>query len=575
MKEYRSISQILFGFLPEQTADLRGGVWKVREWQNAQKRAVDQQRLKKELRKQAAPWAIKRLDDNYVNDLMGHHHVTVCVLNRSDGVKVDPFPEIWMCKSCSRIVHTPLNPCHCGHRHFGQLPFVGYHDACGAIRAPFIPRCPRHNDVEIRFPGTASAAEIEFLCPICGMLLRKGFGFAKCDCGGGPLKFTVHRAASVYTPRTFVMVNPPLHERTTRLLEAGGAPRALSWIISGMESRTYEEAGLTKDILRHQLLANGLSEKLVNETVERIAAAGELNDSASDVALTPDKLGAAEEEAVTVALALSESRMRISDLDREDLGARRQSLYRQSYQEALRHAGLESIELIDRFPILTGAFGYTRGGPEPGTSRLVPFRDRRDKYVVYADVVETEALFVRLRPSLIASWLRTNGFELKTWSDERSARIAILQAAEVPGMGDQKLDSTAGTALLTLIHSFAHRFLRLLAVYAGLERNSLSEFLVPLHGAFFIYAASRGDFVLGGLQAVFESELDRFLGEFYGSETRCPLDPGCTKVGGACIACLHIGEPSCRYYNRFLDRRTLTDHKRGYLQVVRDSNAPG
>jgi hypothetical protein len=72
-----------------------------------------------------------------------------------------------------------------------------------------------------------------------------------------------------------------------------------------------------------------------------------------------------------------------------------------------------------------------------------------------------------------------------------------------------------------------------------------------------VYAASRGDFVLGGLQAVFETSLNRFLDDFFTGEWRCALDPGCRSGGGACMACLHLGEPSCRWFNRFLDRSTL------------------
>jgi len=107
------------------------------------------------------------------------------------------------------------------------------------------------------------------------------------------------------------------------------------------------------------------------------------------------------------------------------------------------------------------------------------------------------------------------------------------------------------------VHSYAHRFIRLAAVYAGIDRNALSELLVPLHLGFYVYSASSGDFVLGGLQAVFESDLHGLLAAVVQDEHRCPLDPGCLHSGGACMACLHLGEPSCRYYNRFLDRSTL------------------
>jgi hypothetical protein len=70
--------------------------------------------------------------------------------------------------------------------------------------------------------------------------------------------------------------------------------------------------------------------------------------------------------------------------------------------------------------------------------------------------------------------------------------------------------------------------------------------------------------VLGGLQAVFENDLDHLLRDVVHSEHRCALDPGCATAGGACMACLHLGEPSCRYFNNYLGRSYLQGPA-GYL----------
>ena len=162
-----------------------------------------------------------------------------------------------------------------------------------------------------------------------------------------------------------------------------------------------------------------------------------------------------------------------------------------------------------------------------------------------------------MRPTRVADWLQRRGFALRPWDSEREARIAILEAVSIPRPGEPEDPGDPGSALLTLVHSYAHRFIRPAAVPAGTDRNALSELLVPLHLGFYVYAASSGDFVLGGLQAVFESDLHGLLAAVVHDEHRCPLDPGCLHSGGACMACLHLGEPWCRYYNRFLDRSTL------------------
>ena len=118
-------------------------------------------------------------------------------------------------------------------------------------------------------------------------------------------------------------------------------------------------------------------------------------------------------------------------------------------------------------------------------------------------------------------------------------------------------DGSIDQELFMLVHSYAHRAMRIGAKFAGIERSALAELLVPLHLGFFVYASPRGDFVLGGLQSVFESRLHDYVGAIVNDERRCPMDPGCGKATGACPACLHVGEPSCRWFNQLLDRRTL------------------
>jgi hypothetical protein len=521
------------------------------------------------LRRQAAPWQEKGTDGGYVADLLGNRGVRVYTLDKENGVNVEPFPRIWICKRCQRLSRSLETQCRCGYKGkepWAQLYFVGYHDACGAIQAPSIRRCKTHNDVKIVFPGTSSAAEIRFVCPQCDTVVQNGFGRMNCQCGQGALSYNVHRSSQVYTPRSVVVVNPPSREKLRRITEAGGPSKALSWMVDGMRTRTMDEIPNTRDSLRRQLLEQGLPLATVEQMLQVAEGSGALAAAEEEVALPADKRDDAEAEAVTVALAVSESRLRIQDLihatePTSELGL----LYRDQYPSALQEAGLVAVELLDKFPVLTGNYGYTRGNSEPGASRLVPFRHQSSDYVVYADVAETEALFLRLDPVKVADWLRKEGFSLPSFSDTRSASIAILQSAKVPGPGDTQDRYNMGTALLTLVHSYAHRFIRQTAVFAGIDRSALSELLVPLHLGIFVYTAARGDFVLGGLQAVFETELDALLRAVAREDYRCPLDPGCMRVGGACMACLHLGEPSCRYFNRYLSRRVLSKVN-GYLR---------
>jgi len=569
MRDSRSASQILFGFLPQQTVDANKGVWRVRGWRSPRiERAVDHGTLRKELCRLAAQWRATGMDGGFVNDLERGAKIEVLSLDERNGVELDQFPKLWVCNTCKRVHQSLGKKCECGSTKKGQLPFVGYHDKCGSLKEPFIKKCKEHKQVRYRAPGTATAKEIIFDCPICGVVIQKAFGFLQCDCGDGPLRFDVHRSASVYTPKSIVIVNPPSQEKIKSIIASGGKARALTWVINGMKEASVEEVETTVDMLRRQLIEQKIDEKLVEQMIAVASQSGQVpKDDKLNLDIDAVQLEDAEDQALTIALAVMNSRLRISDLIRDtdpysELGI----LYKDKYPVALQKAGLEAVELLDKFPVLTGQYGYTRGNGEPTESKLNTFRDRTGGYLVYADIAETEALFIKLSAVKVADWLNSRGFKLTPYSDEVSARIAILKSAELPKIGQPLDEITVGSEVFSLIHSYAHRFIRLGAAWAGIDRNSLSELLVPLHLGFYVYAAARGDFVLGGLQAVFESDLDKLLLDIRNGEHRCALDPGCAHSGGACMACLHIGEPSCRFYNTYLSRDVLSGQL-GYLSA--------
>lgn len=567
MKDSRSASQIQFGYLPEQTVDVRGGVWKVDYWNDPiREHAIDLRTLRDELIRAVAPWQAAGKDNGFTAALRADAQLELRKLNRSRGVTLRPFPRTWMCRRCNRLHRQKEGRCPCGATTArSQLPFVGYHD-CGRLKEPYFPPCPAHRQVAIRYPGTASAREIEFYCPVCNARIRKGLADnIPCECGDGAMTYTVHRAASVYTPRSIVIVNPPSTHRIEELGAVGGAARALEWVLGGMVERNATDIGATAESLRRQLQAAGLSPTLIERTVADAQRDGTLRGEPEPLPLTESQSAIALREAVLMALAAADSRFTLDDLQASvpavsDAGIR----YRESYGAAIKSAGLGAVELFDKFPVMVGQYAYTRGAPGPGQSTLRPFRSRAGVFTVYGEVAETEALLFMLSASRVWEWLRR--LELISGEhpeNERACRSALLQACDFPGW--QGGGNAAGQRLVVLIHSLAHRAIRLLAVHAGIERNSLSELLVPSHLGFYLYASARGDFVLGGLQAVFESELDTFLKSLLHDEHRCALDPGCERGGAACTACLHIGEPSCRMYNAQLSRTTLFGPE-GYLR---------
>jgi len=373
----------------------------------------------------------------------------------------------------------------------------------------------------------------------------------------------VHRSGAVFSPHYAVLVNPPDPAAAARLRASGGGARALEWVLEGLEGAGPGEGAQTTQGLEETLLQQGMTPEFAREVAQRALERGEVGQrsTAARLDLSVEVRERAQDEAISLTSAVAQGRVRIEDMVDGSTPPLR-TLYETAYQSSLRRSGLTNVELLTDFPVATLAFGFTRGGRDPAESTLVPFRDR-GTIRAYGLQAHTEALLFQLDPVKVISHLRGRAFNLTEAEDSRTARTELLRAVEIPHPADEDAQPL-GAAVVTLLHSYTHRLIRSLASTAGIERDGLSEYLLPHHMSLIIYAAARGAFVLGALQSVFETNLHTVLDQFVYGESRCPLDPGCRAGGGACMACLHLGEPSCRWFNRFLDRRVLFGES-GYL----------
>ena len=561
MKDTRSASQILFNLLPQQTVDLKGRVWKVDKWLDPLPVAVDPASVRRRLAAAMDPWRRTGNDGGNVDEVRSGADIEVVSLNTERGVHVERFPDIWVCRVCRRVQDSNKRNCRCGQHAWGQFHFVGFH-GCGWVGAPWIRRCPTHDDVTVNAPGSSSVRDLLFQCPVCNQDLMRGLGAGRpcpgCRGTNPGVSYNVHRAASVFTPHSITMVNPPRPEQLRELVASGGSARCLDWVIGGCAEDRPTSAPPTRASFIESLVGQGIPEVAAEAAANAAAASGEYQfantTSGNDIGLSPERLELCRDEALDIALAVHNGRRRARLMAGSGVPPALDELYRDSYLPALDRSCLEDVELIDRFPVLRGVYGYTRGGGPADANRLVTFRGNRGARRIYGDSSETEALYFRLAPVKVCEWLAARGLVSDLPGRASDARLTLLRAADIPGRGDEIRQETVGSALLTLTHSLSHRVVRQLSVLAGIDRESLAEYLVPRHLGFFVYAAPRGDFVLGGLQSVFETDLDVLLERVLTAETRCPLDPGCAHATGACLACLHLAEPSCTHFNRFLDR---------------------
>lgn len=552
MRDSRSRSQILFSLLPEQTVDLKGRIWKVTEWASPEYLQVDDRRMRAALIGELEHW--RGRDSGFAQGIRSGLELHVRSLNMDAGVLVKEFPKTFQCKTC-RVVSDSRRQCaHCAGRSFGQLPFVGYHD-CGRSYEPRIAACPKHKMARINRAYSARAADIRFDCPVCGLQLQKGLGVRPCDCGSGVILYLPHRAGSVYQSQMLTLVNPASRDAVQRLMDRGGPDGSLRRAITGSGIDAADATSYADLKARLHGLPPEVQDSLLQQAVD--SGAVRPPEADPDFSAVPESnLQVARESAFEVDLAFDGGRLDITELRdaKDDAEPHRESV-RTRYARALESAGLMKVELADSFPILRAAYGYTRGS-KADVAVLQPFRAKRGGYLLLADNGITEALFFQLDPQRLHRWLARRHQGFAPAASEAGARLDILRVATVPSRFSDP-SGMPGDSLVTLLHSMSHRLIRRLSVLAGIDREALGEHLIPSHGAFFIYAQPRGEFVLGGLQAVFESELDRLLSDVVQAEHRCALDPGCVEARGACPACLHLGEPVCRWFNRRLDRKVL------------------
>jgi len=315
----RSGSQILRTFLPQQTADLKGGIYRVTEWSSPVPIQVDRDVIVRRLLREIYAWSRSDTDSGYAADLRAGATLEVVELDDDRGVKVESFPQVWLCRNCRRVGRDRAKTCRCGERRWGQLHFVGFH-TCGAVTEPWIKRCPQHDDVKLVSPKSTQAKDIRFVCPVCNLDLMRGLGFVPCKgCGKGNITWNVHKARSVYIPRGMVLVNPPRPDRMKDLLASGGSRRALNWIIEGMKARSLGamSAKQTRAAFVQEMLAKGIDSDVVEGMATMMSAKQQFaaDDETDELDKLPESMRQeAEGEAVDIAMALAEARTTVTDL---------------------------------------------------------------------------------------------------------------------------------------------------------------------------------------------------------------------------------------------------------------------
>lgn len=268
----------------------------------------------------------------------------------------------------------------------------------------------------------------------------------------------------------------------------------------------------------------------------------------------------------------------------------------------LDELGIEEMGLIREFDLCRFTFGFTRVQSVPEFEkrnqhvpvRLNLFPSTKNKKPIYAITQANEALYVRLDPKQVYKWLEAiNPTDFFTWfPDCKEGLGAHLLERAVPFgryLKNLNQDGPASSYLYvyTLLHSYAHLLMKMVAEYSGLDLNSMSEYIFPADLAFVVYRNGT-TMDLGNLSALWRNTNVGLLRELLEPKAlQCNSGSACDQLSfGACPDCIMVPETSCLASNQLLSRAVLRGgeppredgtnrHKRipGYLEVINDVRA--
>jgi ribosomal protein L40E len=535
------------------------------------------------------------------------------------GVEAAMYPLVFWCQNprCGVVVEerdsvpaaTLCTACRAGR--LVQLRFVKVH-RCGAMEpltSYECSRCHSRRTTALDTRGSERVSDFQWVCRKCGAASSVFAG--KCRActwpGSDPalknMSVEVHRAGRTYYPHYTVLLNQPGRELTAFLAVARwqaiaasaffGTPEVRGRRLTDFAASSGVESTPTpftlSDEERARLEAEGTGSEMIAQ-FERMQAQLHASRQRTTALVSPQGLADSLVRRSGVPLdvwdragqEMLEAVMPVQSVDTVELFSQDETPERIRAQESASRLGLAAVTLATDFPITTATFGYTRVDYQPTACRLNPFppdRDHGGKFPVFVDVVEADAILLRLDHDAVIEWLSANGFHptLPPGEDVSLSRRAYFVSLLDGAALRQTVISDQPQARLVfgLLHTLGHLAVRRAGLLCGLEGSSLSEYILPKALTVALYCNHRFGATIGALSALFEQTLAEWLAEVRATR-RCVYDPVCLENGGNCHACSHLPETSCRFFNLSLGRPflfggrdpVLGDIKEGFVDFV-------
>ena len=622
MKMTRGKQQILFNYLPGKTFDFDKSN---RLAQITSIRGIQKTDLNVDLVLQA----VKRYASAWQKNLAGIFHrlnPDQIVLLEPQKVYSQTYPKVLWCqeKSCGCVFDSngqSRRTCpNCKKKRLIQLRWIKVH-RCGQIeelKPPYsCQQCKASGSGQFTLDtrGSERISGFRWICRKCKKPTRLFGGYCRgCDWKEmtgetanhlRQMNIEVHRAGRSYYPHYVELLNQPGSEMNAFLetddwqlvtaayfleLQTQGQPlmrfveqRRQSNNNAQFELSSYEES---------QFRAEGFTD----EEIERFRQMQESlkgnqetspQQSTEDIGQTlVEQTGVSKEIWRNAGQEMLEAVLPVETghSTQELFGLDNPSPNQQPAGEIARHMGIERLTLTTDFPMTLATFGFSRVAYEPNECRLNSFpadADYQGKFPIFVDIVQTDAIIVRLDAERVWRWLQAN--DLSPTLPVNAANPSLARRAYFVQMFNniplrQRLtnDEAEARMVFGLLHTMSHLFVRRASLLCGLDKTSLAEYVLPRALTFAIYCNHRHGATIGALASLFEQSLSKWLSQVQNDTRRCVYDPVCHQQhGGNCHACTHLAETSCRFFNLNLGRCFLfggQDEELGDIKGYFDSS---
>ena len=505
-------------------------------------------------------------------------------------------PWVFVCSKCGHtrqyysydeFKRRENQPCEiCGNGHLTQLKMIRF-CKCGYADGIYVPKCstPGHGTKFMTRRGSG----MDFVCSKCGLKAALPFYCPECH---SKLSIKPALDSSHYIPSTISLIDL-LDKRKDVFLdnetEFRGEKVVMAQYLQFISQEQYEatvangritsaddfEASLQAEA--DSLLQNGLPESVVAMVIDakrrsnpnnaifnalsRVTNGLSINSSIEFTAIAEQILEYDELKNAKVTLSMEQA-----ETDAEIVNDGIQP----DYRSIATNQGFSNIQLCSGVPIVTCAYGYTRQDRAGNGVRLRGFPREMEKRNVYAARLETEGVLFELDRNRILDWLIDNEIisnneqpvsrdeaDVKMWFLDRVDQTRIRPFTEIDDSDDK---GRITKAIYMLLHSISHALINEASELCGLDKSSLSEYILPSIPAVFIYCSNSQGFSMGALYNAFQTHLDKWLKHAKQKAKRCIFDPMCINHDKACAGCLFLNEVSCQHFNKDLDRSYLCGH---------------